>query len=663
MTRLSLPMFIFVICFADGAPAAVPVPILGVDFGSLPKVPAAENCGTGVVVDELCVADIVGGGFVQRQIEGSSYIETTVQDGSSFQRDGFVQTILDASSGGISGVATEIPVNSPSEENSDSAGPGSAGFTQRQIDSQDEPIVVSPDEECEMVTQLGASHDVVKMQNSSAQLAVGDRHTVLIKSDGTLWTWGENKNGQLGDCSYEGKATPIQISSETWKSVSASMVHTLAIKSDGTLWGWGMNTHGQLGDGTTEPKSRPVQIGTDKWQAVDTGYLFSIGIKADGTLWIWGQDSLEDKTVPTQIGNETWSVVSANFGHIVALKSDGTLWAWGDNSYGQLGDGTTEAKSAPVPIGYDEWDAVAVGNAFTVGIKRDGTLWGWGRNSSGWMGDGTTDDKLYPAQMGSDHWSDISAGYGHILGIKNDGSLWGWRWNIYGQLDATMSVPTRIDDDRWSVVQAGWSHSAGIKRDGTVWAWDTNHSGQFGDDDWKAAPQFITAQDVTPPTGRVSINSDALSTSDKNVSLSVACNDNYFCKSMQFSTDQLVWFNVEPYANVATWKLGKDEGEQSVYVRLIDGAGNETVLSDAITLQPKPPSNRIDGAGDESILADTVTSESEPQPQSSSSQNVTSATDSTGGGGVWSFSSMLIVMLGSVVRYQWIRFNKAISEA
>ncbi|MCX6924292.1 MAG: immunoglobulin domain-containing protein, partial [Verrucomicrobia bacterium] len=135
-----------------------------------------------------------------------------------------------------------------------------------------------------------------------------------------------------------------------FRQVSARGSHTVAVKADGTLWAWGYNNYGQLGDGTTDSKSSPVQVGTDtKWQVVAAGYYHTVAVKTDGTLWAWGYNNsgqLGDgtrasKSSPVQVGTDTnWQVVAAGDYYTVAVKTDGTLWAWVYNWFGQLGDGT-----------------------------------------------------------------------------------------------------------------------------------------------------------------------------------------------------------------------------------------------------------------------------------------------------------------------------------
>ena len=336
---------------------------------------------------------------------------------------------------------------------------------------------------------------------SANTISGGDNFSVWIEPNGTLWAWGDNNSGQLGDGTITPKLVPTQIGSDTnWKSITTGSVHAVAIKHDGTLWTWGDNESGQLGDGTITAKLVPTQIGTDtNWKSINAGYYYTVAIKSDGTLWTWGDNyygQLGDgttnyKSIPTQIGSDTsWSNIAAGSSHTVAIKTNGTLWAWGNNENKELGDGTNISKSIPTQIGSDtSWSSITVGYDYTVAIKSNGTLWGWGANWSGQLGDGTTDSKSVPTQMGNDtHWLSITAGDWHTIAIKTDETLWSWGNNNYGQLgDGTTndkSIPTQIGSDiNWSSIDAGHSHALALKNNGTsisLYTWGKNDYGQLG---------------------------------------------------------------------------------------------------------------------------------------------------------------------------------------
>ena len=328
----------------------------------------------------------------------------------------------------------------------------------------------------------------------------------------TLFTWGYNIYGQLGDNTIANKSNPVQTVAGgiNWKQISGSFnVHTVGIKTDGTLWGWGNNTNGQLGDSTIINRSSPVQtiaFGTN-WKQVSSGY-YTAAIKTDGTLWTWGPNvtngQLGDNTVApksspvqTVAFGTNWKQVSSGFYHCAAIKTDGTLWTWGKNTYAQLGINTVANKSSPVQtITYGtNWKSVSAGGRTTAAIKNDGTLWIWGDGDKGELGDNLSyvsgnNRKSSPIQtitFGT-NWKQVSAGYYHTTAIKTDGTLWCWGSNTNGQLgDNTIvskssPVQTIAFGTSWKQVSAGYKFTAAIKTDGTLWNWGANTTyGQLGD--------------------------------------------------------------------------------------------------------------------------------------------------------------------------------------
>jgi alpha-tubulin suppressor-like RCC1 family protein len=237
-----------------------------------------------------------------------------------------------------------------------------------------------------------------------------------------------NQRGALGDNTEVDKSSPVQTVTYgiNWSQVSAGYLYTAAIKTDGTLWCWGENSAGQLGNNTVSRRSSPVQTvaGGTNWKQVSCGYTSIAAIKTDGTLWGWGygnQGQLgNNKGLPRSSPVQTvtfgtnWKQVSTVGSHTAAIKTDGTLWTWGDNSYGQLGDNTIISKSSPVQtVTYGtNWKQVSCGNTQVTAIKTDGTLWCWGRNSYGKLGDNTTTNRSSPVQTSAygKNWKQVSAG-------------------------------------------------------------------------------------------------------------------------------------------------------------------------------------------------------------------------------------------------------------
>ncbi len=336
-----------------------------------------------------------------------------------------------------------------------------------------------------------------------SKITAGSSHSLIIKNDGTLWAWGGNVYGELGDGTYISKNTPIQIGSDNnWKDVKAGAHHTIAIKNDGSLWSWGRNYSGELGDGTNIDKNTPTQIGTDNnWFKIFSKISgHSLAQKNDGTLWAWGSNNsgqLGDgtninKNVPILIQTvNIWDkIVPGNY-HNVSIKTDGTLWAWGNNTYGQLGNSTNTDSYIPNQIGTDtDWKEVTVGYFHTVAIKNNGTLWAWGSNYTGQLGNGLSGSNFStnsPTQIGTaTNWDKIDSGLQHTIAIKTDGTLWGWGWNYTGQIgngnlidqDQPIQVGTLTN---WEKISVGDITSFALQNNNTLWAWGANGVGELGD--------------------------------------------------------------------------------------------------------------------------------------------------------------------------------------
>ena len=337
------------------------------------------------------------------------------------------------------------------------------------------------------------------------RISAGFVHTVALKSDGTLWTWGGNTYGQLGDGSNTGRNTPARVpgGDHTWIAIAAGGHHTVALKSDATLWAWGWNLYGQLGDGSNTDRNTPVQVsgGGNNWIAIAAEGAHTVALKSDGTLWAWGWNfygqigdgSNTDRNTPVEVsgGGNTWVAITAGEAHTVALKSDGTLWAWGWNLYGQLGDGSNTDRDTPVEVsgGGNTWSAIAAGSFHTIALKSNGSLWGWGRDDFGQLGDNSNTNKNAPVPVfgGGNTWVAITAGIYHTVALKSTGTLWAWGYNLDGQLgdgtNTNRNTPGEVsgDGNTWRAIAAGGLHTAALKSDGALWTWGRNDNGQLGD--------------------------------------------------------------------------------------------------------------------------------------------------------------------------------------
>ncbi len=337
-----------------------------------------------------------------------------------------------------------------------------------------------------------------------AAIAAGGVHSLALKTDGTLWAWGQNEFGKFGDGTVADKNTPVLIG-PGYAVIAAGERHSLAVKTDGTLWAWGYNASGQLGDGTLADKHSPVQIGTG-FATIAAGVAHSIALKTDGTLWAWGFNNNGELGV--QIGTGYAAIAAGDY-HSLALKTDGTLWAWGANDRGQLGDGTMGYTSTPMLIGSD-YAAIEGGVSYSLALKTDGTLWAWGANERGQLGDGTLVDKSTPVQIGSGYEAIAAGGgyrqggniSGHSLAVKTDGTLWAWGANDGGQLgDGTLvdkNAPLQIGSG-YSAISAGGGFSLALKTNGALWAWGYNYFGQLGDGTFvdKNTPEKISPGSIT----------------------------------------------------------------------------------------------------------------------------------------------------------------------
>jgi alpha-tubulin suppressor-like RCC1 family protein len=337
-------------------------------------------------------------------------------------------------------------------------------------------------------------------------ISLGETHGIILASDGSLWSWGSDFLGWpvlgLGKLS---KQTRLQrIGNDTdWVSISSSSAHNLAIKSNGTLWAWGENCHDQFGVGTagkTNPMSNipiPSAPGHDWQQAVAGGY-YSVGLKKDGTLWAWGNNwagqlgtgSASNSFVPVQVGSETnWIQVWAGLLETVALRSDGSLWYWGENPNPAFPQGSNTCLVPTLVSSDTNWVSVGFGVNTVFAIKSDGTLWTWGRNADVYTGVTNQAAGLTPMRIGTNSdWRGVSAcGGWWCTGLtKKDGSFWfmdasdskpnGPRPPYKAVQFRRVELPSNVVAYTAGAAHAaapGWHEPIGVAltRDGEVWTW------------------------------------------------------------------------------------------------------------------------------------------------------------------------------------------------
>lgn len=333
-----------------------------------------------------------------------------------------------------------------------------------------------------------------------------------LKTDGTLWNWGEGGFAQLGNGmlfdQYDVNQTTL-IGSVLF--FTAGRLNTFVIKNDGRLWGTGSNLHGCLGiNSTSEYSGNFVQIGSStNWRQISSSGFFTIATKTDNTLWGWGQNDLyqmgngtccADRLIPGQIGTDTdWKLAIACTSTRVglAIKTNGTLWGWGGNGSGLIGESDISSRPYPTQIGTDSnWETLATGASHALALKTDGTLWAWGAGVNGQTGDTLppTFFRSSPRQVGTDTWIYIACGFQSSFGIKSDGTLWGWGRNDAGQLGDGTTVERRLPvqigtDSDWVAVAAGYQHGVALKSNGALYTWGTNDFGQLGNG--STSPQVL----------------------------------------------------------------------------------------------------------------------------------------------------------------------------
>jgi alpha-tubulin suppressor-like RCC1 family protein len=336
------------------------------------------------------------------------------------------------------------------------------------------------------------------------KVAAGSNHSVGLKADGTVATWGDDSNGQLGVARVLQRVTPIATTGiGKVRSIAAGGFHTVALKTDGSVWAWGWNDSGQLGTGSTQTRTIPTAVvGLSGVTAIAAGWGHTVALKADGSVRAWGANDsgqlgdggFTDRTTPVAVpGLRGVVAIAAGYYHTVAIKADGSVWAWGWNDSGQLGDGSTQERTVPTAVpGISKVSAVVAGEGNTYALKADGSVWAWGINAAGNLGDGSyTSYRTTPAAVpGLIGVIAIAAGDWHAVALKVDGSVWTWGANHLGQLGngrvATPSATPGAVPGLSAVVAiaaGGYGHSVVLKTDGSVWAWGADTFGQLGDGD------------------------------------------------------------------------------------------------------------------------------------------------------------------------------------
>ena len=324
--------------------------------------------------------------------------------------------------------------------------------------------------------------------------------TRILKSDGTVWGWGQNWFNQLGDGSPgRAKKMPVQARGLSGiVSMATGSYHTLALDENGRVWACGYNEYGQLGDGTRLERKTPVKLSTiSDVKALATGSYHSLALTQDGSVYAWGSNwngqlgdgTTTDRRSPTRVAGLA-NVVAIACGeyHSLALTQSGAVYAWGYNEGGQLGDGTLVNRPTPTLIGsLSGIQAISAGCYHTQAMSTNGTVYAWGQNTSGQLGDGSNQNRLLPVPVaGLSGVATLQAGAYSSFAIQSDGKVRAWGANWYGQLG---DLAAR---DRWSPVilslekpvmgiGSSSSHTAVLFADGTLGTWGSQESYALGD--------------------------------------------------------------------------------------------------------------------------------------------------------------------------------------
>lgn len=359
----------------------------------------------------------------------------------------------------------------------------------------------------------------------------GARGTIILKSDGTVWTWGANFGGKLGvgSSATNRVLVPVEVHGiggvNYLNSITAIMggeLHNVALRADGTVWAWGSNFQGQLGDGTTNDAALPVQTGLGSVPPLVSvtklggRTYFNLAVKSDGSIWGWGMNysgQVGNGTVtppgtlpvtsPVQVSNSQAggtvnnpAQVSCGYTYGVALLTNGTVWTWGTGPWGELGNGTTGHSYTPGQVtGLSNVTAISSGWKHILALKSDGTVWAWGKNLSGELGDGTTISQSNAVQvLNVSNIVAISGGDYNSVALRSDGTVWKWGLNDVGELGIGSAdtnphpLAVQVTTDKFG---AGFSnvvkvanrdyHNIAVKADGSVWMWGANDQGQCGD--------------------------------------------------------------------------------------------------------------------------------------------------------------------------------------
>lgn len=338
-----------------------------------------------------------------------------------------------------------------------------------------------------------------------AQIAAGGRHTCVIKKDDSVWCWGDNSLGQLGDGTVEARSGPVQVVALAGNGVaeiSGGIDHTCARTGGGDVYCWGDNLHGQLGvvdpEGMKVPGGgvpRKVE-GLPPTKSISAGGKHTCVVEQAGLVWCFGENgtyqlgdgTTDERPAPVKIdGVDNIAVVQNGDEHTCAQQQDGLLWCWGSNSTHQLGVADVADSGQPLAVkSLNSVKQLAVGDEHTCILKQDTTVWCWGYNGSGCVGYGPGPDQAVPLKVFSARYIALNGSAFHSCAIAgNEGEIWCWGSNEHGQIgdgtsEQVAAVPTPAKLVTASDVVVGGGHTCALTGDGTLWCWGDNTHHELG---------------------------------------------------------------------------------------------------------------------------------------------------------------------------------------
>ncbi|MEN6349224.1 MAG: immunoglobulin-like domain-containing protein [Syntrophomonas sp.] len=479
-------------------------------------------------------------------------------------------------------------------------------------------------------------------------LAAGYFQSMAVKNDGSVWAWGLNDTGQLGDGTTTNQFIPVQVHNlQDIKAVSAGDYHSAALTGTGTVWVWGDNGSGQLGDGSETDHNTPVQVpGLTGVTAIAAGGRHNLGLTGSGRIKAWGHsyygqvgngETITNCGTPVELSSLAGIVaVAAGANHSLAIMgSDGSVWAWGCNDRGQLGDGTNTSHSTPTKVpglsGITAISATFRGD-HSLAVAGDGSVWAWGANDYGQLGDGTKTDRNTPVKvLGLDGVKIVAviAGHRHSLALASDGTVWGWGNNFDGQVGdgVATAAETNVNTSASKVVgltgataiAVGGFHSLALKNDGTVWAWGANRIGQLGtgDSDFHSTPAQVQGAgevgkltDIMQPNGQTStpVSEVNLNQSEINLNCGQTAVLTVALNPADANNQQVTWDSSSPAVASVTGSgltvtvTALSPGETTITVTTADGGETATCR---VTVSEIDEGNYIDWEGTTSTVYPT----------------------------------------------------------